>query len=70
MEDKKMTIVKIKNVTLKITAYGKSMYGGWYANFEYLDGVYQGQFDGIRRDTLQEVCNQLHISDYIGVCKQ
>lgn len=54
--------VQLNNVTIEISAYGKSMYGGWYANFQYIGGEYDGKYDGVRRDTLTELCNQLHIS--------
>lgn len=57
-----MVQVQLNKVTVEILDYGKSMYGGWYANFRYIGGEYNGRFDGIRRDTLQELCNQLHIS--------
>ena len=57
-----MVQVQLNNATVEITNYGKSMYGGWYANFRYVGGEYDGRFDGIRRDTLEELCNQLHIS--------
>lgn len=58
-----MVIITINNVTLEVYQYGKSMYGGWYANFRYIAPVeYEGKVDGIRRNTLSELCAQLHIS--------
>ena len=58
-----MMVVTIKNVTIEITQYGKSMYGGWYANFRYVaPAEYENKMDGIRRDTLKEICAQLHVS--------
>lgn len=57
-----MIQVTINNVTINITDYGKSMYGGWYANFNYVSENYAGLYDGIRRSTLTELCNTLHVS--------
>lgn len=41
----------------EITSYGKSMYGGWYANY-YEDCV----ATGTRSRTLAELCEKLCIS--------
>ena len=57
-----MIQVTINNVTINVTDYGKSMYGGWYANFNYVNDEYKGIYDGIRRPTLTELCNALHVS--------
>ena len=57
-----MMQVTINKVIINITSFGKSMYGGWYANFTYVSEPYTGTYDGIRRRTLTELCNQLHIS--------
>lgn len=40
------------------TSYGKSMYGGWYLNYTDMDGNYRG----IRRDTLKAVCEWMNIT--------
>lgn len=37
-----------------ITEYGKSFYGGWYANFKIVRD-YKTQYDGIHADTLGEL---------------
>ena len=58
-----MLVTRLNNGTIDITvdSYGKSMYGGWYANFHYPynDEVH---FDGIRRDKLSDLCAELHVS--------
>ncbi len=40
----------------KILDYGKSMYGGWYANY-FLNGKYSGK----HAETLNELCSKLNI---------
>ena len=73
-----MMIIERKNVVIEVTSYGKSMYGGWYANFTYITDDLEHnpnwrsnwqelrerthKFDGVRRDTLQELCNWLGVS--------
>ena len=58
-----MLVTRLNNGTIDITvdSYGKSMYGGWYANFHY---PYNGEihYDGIRRDKLSDLCTELHVS--------
>lgn len=41
----------------KVTDYGKSMYGGWYANY-----IEDGKHDGEHADTLKELCAKLGIT--------
>lgn len=43
---------------MKITEYGKSMYGGWYANYIREDGNY----DGEHAKTLAELSEKLNIT--------
>lgn len=43
---------------MKITEYGKSMYGGWYANYIKEDGNY----DGEHARTLTELCKKLNVT--------
>jgi len=38
----------------RVLDYGKSMYGGWYANY-----LINGKFDGVHGDTLREVKEKL-----------
>lgn len=57
-----MAQITLNKVTINVTSYGKSMYGGWYANFTYVSEPYEGIMDGIRRPTLKELCAALHIS--------
>lgn len=38
----------------RVLDYGKSMYGGWYANY-----LINGNFDGVHGDTLREVKEKL-----------
>lgn len=57
-----MIRVDINKVTIEIRSWGRSMYGGYYADFKYVGGAYDGRYDGIRRDTIRELCAQLHIS--------
>ena len=47
------------NHIIEVTEYGKSMYGGWYINF-YVPAT--NDFNGIRRDTLREICAWLGVS--------
>lgn len=47
------------NHAIEVNSFGKSMYGGWYCNF--YDPVYN-KHDGIRRDTLREICAWLGVS--------
>jgi hypothetical protein len=47
------------NHVIEVTDFGKSMYGGWYLNF--YDPTYD-KYDGIRRDTLRELCAWLGVS--------
>ncbi len=58
-----MLVTKLNNgvIDLEVYQYGKSMYGGWYANFRY---TYNGElkYDGIRRDKLSDLCTELHVS--------
>ena len=58
-----MLVTRLNNGVIDITvdSYGKSMYGGWYANFHY---PYNGEmhYDGIRRDKLLDLCAELHVS--------
>lgn len=49
-----MIQVTLNKVTVNITSYGKSMCGGWYANFTYVSEPYEGIYDGIRRPTYQQ----------------
>lgn len=44
---------------IQIMDYGKSMYGGWYANF--FDEK-KGEHGGCHAETLKELCNELDIS--------
>lgn len=39
---------------IEITSWGKSMYGGWYANF-YKDGEYTGTHANTKKE-LQQKC--------------
>ncbi len=48
-----------KGRLLEVTEYGKSMYGGWYANFREVN---TSNISGIGARTLQEICNELHVS--------
>lgn len=73
-----MMVLERKNAVIEITSYGKSMYGGWYANFIYITGDLENNqnwrnnyeelrqqasvYDGVRRDTLTELCNWLGVS--------
>lgn len=41
---------------MKITEYGQSMYGGWYANYITADGNYSGEHGR----TLHELCEKLN----------
>ena len=41
----------------KVTDYGKSMYGGWYANY-----MENGEYKGVHADTLKELCAKLGIT--------
>ena len=41
----------------KITGYGKSMYGGWYANY-----YENGEHKGVHADTLKALCVALGIT--------
>lgn len=50
-----MTVVGIK----KITVWGKSMYGGWYANW-YDQST--DEWGGEHERTLNELCAKLHLS--------
>lgn len=50
-------MIKVNNKT--ITEYGKSMYGGWYAN--YFDES-KGEYNGISENTLHELCAKLQVS--------
>lgn len=47
--------------TITITCFGKSMYGGWYANYRYEDakGVH---YDGFGAKTLKELCAVAELS--------
>ena len=55
-----MTIIPVRgNHAIEVTDFGKSMYGGWYINF--YDPTYQ-KYDGIRRNTLREICAWLGVS--------
>lgn len=47
-----------------IMDYGKSMYGGWYANiFRYTNKAeYTGEYEGIGANTLRELCAKLKVS--------
>lgn len=45
--------------TKTIHDYGKSMYGGWYAN--WFDSE-NGNYDGCRVNTLKELCEKLQIN--------
>lgn len=47
------------NHVIEVNSFGKSMYGGWYCNF--YDPVYN-KHDGIRRNTLREICAWLGVS--------
>ena len=49
------------NKEITITSYGKSMYGGWYANYRYenSEGVH---YDGFHANTLRELCAQMGLS--------
>lgn len=49
------------NKEITITSYGKSMYGGWYANYRYedADGVH---YNGFGAPTLKELCAHAMIS--------
>ena len=40
-----------------VTEYGKSMYGGWYANY-----TTNGEYNGVHANTLKELCNTLGIT--------
>ena len=57
-----VTRVNNGNVDVEVYQYGKSMYGGWYANFRY---IYNNElvYDGIRRKTLYELSSALHSSN-------
>ncbi len=55
-----MINVTVGNGTnINITSYGKSMYGGWYLDFT--DNTHGG-YNGIRRNTLRELCAWAHVS--------
>lgn len=58
-----MLVTRLNNGVTDITvySYGKSMYGGWYADFYY---TYDGErhIDGIRREKLSDLCSELHVS--------
>lgn len=58
-----MIVTKLNNgkIDVEVYSYGKSMYGGWYANFR---SEYNGQlhYDGINRDKLSDICSELHVS--------
>ena len=47
---------------IKIYSWGKSMYGGWYANFIYAEGTPEFDYMGVRRDTLDELCKALDVT--------
>lgn len=57
-----MVQITINKETVQITSYGKSMFGGWYANLRYIDRPVADSFEGVRERTLTELCNKLHIS--------
>ena len=41
----------------KVTDYGKSMYGGWYANY-----TENGEYKGAHADTIKNLCEALGIT--------
>jgi len=49
----------IDNDSKQITEYGKSMYGGWYANF--FDKM-KCEHTGTRAKTLTELCSKIGVS--------
>ena len=48
-----------KGRLLEISGYGKSMYGGWYANYRVINS---NEISGIGAKTLKEICSELHVS--------
>ena len=44
-----------------VTDYGKSMYGGWYANYHWEDAE-SIHFDGFHDKTLRGLCAQIGVS--------
>jgi hypothetical protein len=50
------------NKEITITCFGKSMYGGWYANYRYEDKNGKWEFDGFHANTLRELCAQAELS--------
>ena len=50
------------NKKITITCFGKSMYGGWYANYRYDDNNGKWEFDGFHANTLRELCAQAELS--------
>ena len=48
-----------KGRLLEVSSYGKSMYGGWYADYREINS---GVISGVRFNTLKEVCEYLNCS--------
>lgn len=46
---------------ITISSFGRSMYGGWYANYHYIDGE-KIHHDGFHADTLKELCTKAELS--------
>lgn len=42
---------------INITDYGKSMYGGWYANY-----TENGEYKGVHADTIKGLCVALGVT--------
>jgi hypothetical protein len=60
-----MMVVKGLNIGeyFEVSRYGKSMYGGWYANYRVIDKDGNGShFDGVGASTLAGICDQLGTS--------
>lgn len=56
-------VIKHNNVTINIYQFGRNTKGGyWYASFKYVGGEYDGGCEGVRRDTLRELCAWLMVS--------